>query len=112
MAYMTTCGHQYEGINQNQYGVCPDCQAKVFGDFADLTGTDKQISWATDIRAQQIKAIVTRTVNTIGHDFADKLPEKAITVYRKLAGLSEAKFWIDHRNDEVNQLLKAVMDYK
>lgn len=104
------CGHTYEANeNQNLLGLCPECRLKVFGVLADLQGTEKQIAWAEDIRLRLLEMFVTLMARRGGNDFANKLPESGLAITRKLASIDSAKFWIEHRDDDANGLIKAVL---
>lgn len=108
--YMAECRHSYKAdTNQSQFNLCPDCRAKVFGSVANMTGSEKQITWANDIRAKILGGMVSQIIRRAGYDFADKLSEQGFSALRKLAAISSAKWWIDHRNDSESMLIKSVM---
>lgn len=58
-----------------------------------MTGTEKQIKWAEDIKAKTLKAL---NLNKRG-DSQDAAPSYD-AVAAKLEGMTEAKWWIEHRN--------------
>lgn len=92
---------------------CPECyKARIraeklakaeetIGDveLVELTGSEKQIKWANDIRAQKLADIL----NTYGtsKEFLDVL-------YPLVNKITESKFWIDNRSSLLSQLLAKI----
>ena len=87
--------------------LCPECQAKAKAEARAaesakaaeaaaivetpaLTGSDKQVAWAADIRAKAIAQILAM-VKPEGR------PAVASRLAAVLANLTEARWWIDHR---------------
>ena len=56
--------------------------------FAELTGSDKQIKWANDIRAKQIAKLIKQHGQ----------PKPGF--WAAVNKLTDATFWIDNRSDE------------
>ena len=94
MAWYTinyTCGHtervQLYGAHKDRYAkieamerrVCPECEAKAAQEQAAsdglpaLTGSDKQISWAADIRARWLTDDISKDVKRLVNALADEL---------------------------------------
>ena len=94
-----SCGH--EGERYQAYGPnvdrraklaaleshpCPACRAKAaleqaqLAGLPELTGSDKQIAWASDIRSKAQKYLSAES-------------------FARISGETAAKFWIDHRDD-------------
>lgn len=87
--------------------LCPDCYAKdrdadqaqaagTVSDlgWSDLTGSDKQVAWANQIRAQYI-----RTLDQHDTDHPDLVPQTLTDGLREiLSRISDAKWWIDKRD--------------
>lgn len=105
MIILGRCEHQYEG-NHTYSGFCPECESKLFGFFATLSGSEKQVSWANDIRQSQLRDLVSTVLIRV--KTVDAIPAQGLTALHKLAAITEAKFWIDNRNSDSNALLKAI----
>lgn len=80
-----------------------------------LTGSEKQISWAETVRAAQL-AMVARELNNVAEAMArqGKTPEQIVGAYApidvmvvKVQAQTSAAWWIDHRSDSLQTLLKA-----
>ena len=80
-----------------------------------LVGSDKQIAWAETIRANQL-AMVTRELTSVAEAMArqgkteaqiatDRAPIDAMVT--KVQSQTSAAWWIDHRSDNLQTLLKA-----
>lgn len=97
---------------QEHYTECTECykarmRAKVnetatYNGWAPLTGSDKQIDWATSIRDKMI-AYAMGKVKPEAADFA-----KAIII-KITAKHTDARWWIDHRDDN-RALLQEMAD--
>lgn len=128
-----SCGHSYEaelkGTNEEQAskvrwieekGLCPLCyREKKRRDLSlragmleealslpPLLGTEKQVGWARDIRAEKIEELLT--------DYADEIDVEVLR--SKIRGrkpgsevFSEraAKWWIDNRGKHLNTLMRS-----
>ncbi len=85
-------------------------------DLPSLTGTDKQVPWATTIRAKGLSAIAAWLddfeAQCVAHNSPAAEVERARALYHGLRdtviGQTAAKWWIDHRFDDARGLLKAV----
>ena len=65
----------------------------------ELTGSEKQIKWAADIRVKMLADLA-----------AHKLSAKGIeNVNARLAVKTSAKWWIDHRQDSTTTFAKALV---
>ena len=86
---------------------CRECESKRVHDEAlavseglpELTGSEKQIKWAIDIRAGFIKTL--RSIK----DFAKYADDMAAITAHK----TEAKWWIDHRDWSPDRLCEATL---
>lgn len=101
--YETTfrCGHtaRTEGTRPT---ACPTCDT-----LPALTGTDKQIAWAIDIRADLIKetAILARQH---GETYAEKIPAAWATFLEIPSTESDAKWYIDNGRKPARNILLAL----
>lgn len=87
---------------QERYTECPECYSvrkrggvaanALVNGWAQLTGSEKQIAWAAQIRETAIKSIMARVK-----------PEAAEMAAKVAVALTErhttAGWWIDHRDD-------------
>lgn len=111
----------------NNY-TCPDCYKKEQLERAVITtknmelvqlvGSDKQINWATTIRASKIKDMQTALDNARVNLSAGKITHEPlrvivtpylfqiIDILQKFISNDDAKFWINNRNDEINDMIK------
>lgn len=105
MTRMGTCDHTYNGEHTHS-GLCPECEGKMFGGFAELQGSEKQIAWAGSIRQERLQELAGALL--MRGAVAD-MDERGLAVTRKLAQVDTARFWIDHRMADVQELLKAGM---
>ncbi|WP_298273854.1 MULTISPECIES: hypothetical protein [Alphaproteobacteria] len=78
-----TCFLDGKRPEQAEAAVCASA-AVAHLDLPSLSGSDRQIAWATTIRATRIAAIVTRTGRADDN--------------RALIPMTEAKWWIDYRD--------------
>lgn len=110
-AYFGTysCGHDgrldiYGPTKNRQYiadkkfsGLCPECAKKAYAkkiaaeakenEYPELTGTEKQVTWAMSLRSQFIE------------DFSATQPKKhAVTLEWLIRSKTSARFWIDNRD--------------
>lgn len=121
---------------------CPECQKAIAEQhekerteemgLPELTGSEKQIKWATGIRLEKLDIL-----NRKQDDFSDRidgyniylgiegLPEEKISrtkgrleaathnlsliteIISRLSGITEAHWWIEHRGEDVEGLAKA-----
>lgn len=110
---------------------CPACrkrkaeQAAQQSGLPALTGSDKQIAWAYDIRSKRIEAlnisadkartILARVANGEAAN-ADPAEVQAAKVecednlasITAILAITEARWWIDHRNEHANTLIIAM----
>ena len=70
--------------------------------LVELTGSEKQVAWANDIRAKAITALCKFAVAT----FKRELP--AADVERLVNSQPNAKFWIDNRDMNTASLIKTL----
>lgn len=84
-------------------GTCDACKATASQSTlsSDLVGSPKQIAWATTIR---------QAFMTTWDDISTRLPAGADDLRTKIDAFFEsetsAKFWIDHRNLDLETLVK------
>lgn len=99
---------------------CFDCQMAVRNEHAAakseelalpaLTGSDKQIAWATTLRVEKLAEARTYISDLLargrenGHDVAEATIELEKLLVR-LEHQTEAKFWIDNRHDSARYFL-------
>ena len=91
---------------------CPACQkarekaateaATSQYSLVDLQGSEKQVAWATDIRAKAIIALCQFAVAT----YKRELP--AADVERLANRQPQARFWIDNREMDTESLIRAL----
>lgn len=93
-----------------EVAVCPDCYrarqqaeaAKITEGLVELTGTEKQVAWANDLRARLIRELNER------YPSAGKDKEKRDKLFALLPAAinerPEAKWWIDNRDDLVRAI--------
>ena len=92
-------------LEQLAKGNCPDCEEaelrKVIVDFnaerdlPSLSGTDRQVAWADKLRMYAIRMIED------GYgQMADSSPDKEpmSQVLQEMYSITDARFWIDHRD--------------
>ena len=115
---------------------CPACrkrkaeQAAQQSGLPALTGSDKQIAWAYDIRSKRIEAlnlaadrartILARIANgeAANGEAANADPAKVeaekvecednLASITAILAITEARWWIDHRNEHANTLIIAM----
>ena len=97
---------------QDRYTECADCYgARIKAEsvakseaagYAPMTGSEKQIAWAIKIREEKIERVLKHT----RPEYADKV--KAIIV-EITADHSDARWWIDTRDDRNKALMDAIM---
>ena len=100
--------------------VCPACQTaerekkarKAIQETADLslpalTGSPKQIEWASGIRAEKVQ----EARKYLDPGLPKEFQEKARKFYDWYISQTEAAWWIDHRNDSLRSTVKATRKY-
>lgn len=88
---------------------CPECRAREAAakakddGLAELTGSPKQVSWASDIRAEKLAD-------------AEQLAEKVTRnkdmfdgAINKMKAETSASWWIDRRDDTIMDILKELL---
>lgn len=132
-----TCGHsetaqlygptkeRYAEISRKETGVCPECWKKEQQEKARvqveslsgrynketlpaLTGSEKQIAWATEIRGK-IASQANETAEK-AESFRETKPEnytQAIDTLDAIMQRTSAKFWIDYRTMTLRDLMVA-----
>jgi len=80
-----------------------DAAAAAMSDLPALTGTDKQIAWATTIRADIISRI--DDVVAKGEAAGGVLPQDLAAKIAAVKGQASASWWIDHRASTLAQVL-------
>lgn len=147
MAWQTpthSCGHH--GEQYQAYGplvgrekrlaaiearACPACrkrkaeQAAQQSGLPALTGSDKQIAWASDIRSKMIEALnlaadrartilmridngEAATADLAKVSAAKNECEDNLASITAILAITEARWWIDHRNEHANTLIIAM----
>lgn len=93
----TVCTECYKAQQAAQHAAI---NAEVDSKLPALSGSEKQVKWAADVRRDWIK----RTINRATKEADRKLMQNVTTV--AVAELTEAKWWIDNRND-INAAIKT-----
>jgi len=106
-------------------------QLVIEGDFPALSGSEKQVTWAGEIRSRkqaEFAAAIARmagaTWGVILEKDTDFIAEthakmdafladkpQAVAALRKLFSITDARFWIDNREDGINQMLKSASTF-
>lgn len=82
-----------------------------------LKGTDKQVSWATDIRAEKmatISAMIDKgnaqieTLSGEAKNKAQQARDQVLARVKKLQSIDSATYWIDARHDSMQMLMASV----
>ena len=72
---------------------CNECKKEAVEDNGpELTGSEKQISWAKDIRANLVNATKAFAAKADNKELAESF------IAWVVAGKTDARFWIDNRN--------------
>lgn len=79
--------------------------ADKFG-FPALTGTEKQVAWATAIRQQAIDSALTSAAGRTSAGMTDKGRAFVAGVIERMS--TDAKWWIDHRADAAHLVLEEI----
>lgn len=149
-AYVTfSCGHTGQVAGYRRADVdykvemaptrlCPDCwraeqqkendaenaaaaASPVNAGLPALTGTEKQIAWATTIRLTRLTEFESTIHELISNneqavesgkrtrEQADQAIAQARLAYGVLLGESESRFWIDSREDSARMMLSAAL---
>lgn len=88
---------------------CPECRAKEAAakaqadGLAVLTGSSKQVSWASDIRAEKL-ADAEKLATKV-----NKNKDMFDGAINKMKGETSASWWIDRRNDTIMDILKELL---
>lgn len=93
-------------LEQLAKGNCPDCEEaemrKVIAEFnaerelPALSGTDRQVAWADKLRMYAIRMIEDE-YGRMSDGSPDKEPMSQ--VLQEMYSITDARFWIDHRDD-------------
>lgn len=106
-----SCGHRetvnlYGGerrkkriIRRCRLHPCTECRAAG----SDMTGTVSQIAWAEDIKAEKISEWDRVTHNL-------RLSPLAEDMYSAVLSQKSARWWIDHRNDSMIDLVRKKVE--
>src|SRR5688572_10711536 len=98
---------------QSRPVVAPSPAAQVVDSPSGLTGSEKQVGWATEIRTRvltlmEADALRYEQSGGVGVAFAQQIRE-ALPI---LSWERRAAKWIEHRNDEAFQLISWASDLK
>lgn len=80
------CGSCYRG--RKEANAAADQAALAGVDLSTLAGSDKQVSWATAVRAERLAALLRKDPSAV----------------RRFATIAEAKWWIDHRSADLTTI--------
>lgn len=78
---------------------------------SNLTGTEKQITWATDIRAQILATARVAEVEAMIAALASRQPAQTAAVAKALdivKGETSAAWWIDNRDQTLKLLVGRI----
>ncbi len=123
-----TCGHsavaQIVGTNSHNererkaswmaQQPCRDCRnestrieaAAETADLPALTGSDKQVAWATTLRADGLRKIDAELAR-IAELSGETIPQAAIDMVAAVKAKTDASWWIDHRDESARMLIQA-----
>lgn len=92
-----------------KYGLCRECYKKQKAldlqkksealELPALTGTEKQIKWATEIRILKYDA---------SKSYWEESNDKRLEMLRQLFSIPQAKFWIDNRNFDIIDIINRM----
>lgn len=116
------CGHSVEHnitdssphyeVERRALQLCAECYSKS-GDeppvLPTLQGSDKQVAWALDIRAHRMQEITDTRKLIEGN--AAKDPgnvERVLNIIRSIEQQTSAAWWIDHRNDTAQMMVREM----
>jgi len=104
--------------NKKFSGLCPECwkkqqeekAAQINVGLPELTGTEKQVSWALHIRAKMIETVNNIKTNpTFIQYFAHRGVENIETRWQEiLETQTTAKWWIDHRDSDIRAIIRGL----
>ena len=100
--------------------ICRECwiaaqtakAAEASSELPALTGSEKQVNWALQLRVtrlNELKAYFAKKEVACAAQRPDQMPQLLALRERVLSfalGHTEAKFWIDSRNDELTSFLR------
>ena len=92
---------------------CPDCkaaktrQANKAAGMAELEGSDKQIAWAEDIRAQDMAEYARQRQKMADHGSTDEQLADADQLIAWLKHKTSARWWIIHNGSPLEALYAA-----
>lgn len=95
----------------HEVAVCPDCYrarqkaeaAQLTEGLVELTGTEKQVAWATELRAKLVRELSERYPAPVRAK-DDKSRALFALLDATINELAQAKWWIDNRDD----LIRAI----
>ena len=108
MTYLAKCTHTSETVTAS--GLCAECERKYGIDtLAAMTGSEKQVAWAEDIRRDAIQEIAEIcSIRARKMHVAYEIPEMVQVVLREMAKEADAKWWIDNRNNAKEAMARKV----
>lgn len=87
-------------LTEDQYNTYKEISSR----FCTLTGSEKQISWANDIRKSFLAALIN-----LSKIIPDAQKSAVVALFSKP---TEAKFWIDNRDEFVMNIAKKLRAYQ
>lgn len=99
LAWAKTCGHCPACRAQNDELYCAGVEAEH--NLPPLTGSEKQVKWARDIRAQKVAklaASMAERAEKWSPENVAELTARTEVMFAALAATTEARYWIDARN--------------
>lgn len=70
-------------------------------DLPQLTGSEKQIAWAEDIRERLVPELLEVRKKYSEARNSSELGDTIVAGIDAILGVTSAKWWIDHRNDSI-----------
>lgn len=96
------CGHQYNTDDETITTLCPDCEARLYGPLPKLLGSEKEVSLASQIRINVLRAIAKIMVNK--HQELHRTMQIS-----RLMNKQKSRWWIEHLNYSTDDIMIALM---
>jgi len=75
----------------------------------DLTGTEKQIAWAETLRSRILESIEKMMGDPELAEYVKFTREQVETVYQMISAEDSSRFWIDHRDNNIDHLVGRII---
>lgn len=104
-------------IEAAQYRLCPDCYraqqlakaTEANAELPALTGTEKQISWAEQIRAKAMSGLAELEAQAAKSAGTEAQKQQFTAAAGSLRAKSSAGYWIDNRDRSARLLINAII---